>query len=52
ISTLVTEGFVAHDLSIGEEVLVMVVVLCHLGNSPMHAKILNTMSPATTLTPC
>lgn len=30
----------------------MVVVLCHLGDSPMHAEICNTMNPAITLTPC
>lgn len=30
----------------------MVVALCHLGDSPMHAEVSNTMNPAGTLTPC
>ncbi|KAH9813949.1 hypothetical protein DFH28DRAFT_1170063 [Melampsora americana] len=43
---------VVDNLNLGEEVLVVPVVLCHLGNSPMHAEICNTTNPANTLTPC
>lgn len=50
--TLANEGFVAWDSAVGEEVTVMVVVLCFLGDSPMHAEISNTKIPGTTLTPC
>lgn len=45
-------GFFAYDHISGGEVLVMVVVLFHLGDSPMHAEISNTTNPANTLTPC
>ncbi|KAH9819229.1 hypothetical protein DFH28DRAFT_1080489 [Melampsora americana] len=34
------------------EVLVMTVVLCHLGDSPMHAEITNTLNPSSSLSPC
>jgi hypothetical protein len=30
----------------------MVVPLCHLGDSPMHAEITNTTNPSVTLNPC
>lgn len=30
----------------------MLVVLCHLGDSPMHAEISNTVNPTITLNPC
>ncbi|KAH9812927.1 hypothetical protein DFH28DRAFT_1129296 [Melampsora americana] len=49
---LVSEGFVAFDHSIDAEVFVMTVVLCHLGDSPMHAEVTNTMMPTNSLTPC
>lgn len=45
-------GFIAYGETLGKDVLVMVVVLCHLGDSPMHAEICNTTNPANTLTPC
>ncbi|KAH9808376.1 hypothetical protein DFH28DRAFT_910112, partial [Melampsora americana] len=45
-------GFVTYDHAAGTDVLVMVVVLCHLGDSPMHAEVSNTTNPANTLTPC
>ena len=32
--------------------MVMAVSLFHLGDSPMHAEISNTLNPANTLTPC
>ncbi|KAH9823863.1 hypothetical protein DFH28DRAFT_921384 [Melampsora americana] len=43
---------VVDNLNLGEEVLVVPVVLCHLGDLPMHAEICNTTNPAYTLTPC
>ncbi|KAH9810780.1 hypothetical protein DFH28DRAFT_1131520 [Melampsora americana] len=52
IDQLSTEGFDAFDLSSGQEIMVMVVVLCHLGDSRMHAEICNTTNPANTLAPC
>ncbi|KAH9821040.1 hypothetical protein DFH28DRAFT_1190561 [Melampsora americana] len=47
-----TSGFSAYDHTLGKEVLVMAVSLFHLGDSPMHAEISNTLNPANTLTPC
>ncbi|KAH9810453.1 hypothetical protein DFH28DRAFT_1132268 [Melampsora americana] len=47
-----SNGFHAYDHLSGTDVLVMVVTLCHLGDSPMHAEISNTTNPANTLTPC
>ncbi|KAH9818305.1 hypothetical protein DFH28DRAFT_888068, partial [Melampsora americana] len=52
LNTLGTEGFITYDESIKKEVLVMVVPLCHLGDSPMHAEITNTTNPSVTLNPC
>lgn len=52
INQLSTEGFTAFDISSGQEIMVMVVVLCHLGDLPMHAEICNTTNPANTLAPC
>ncbi|KAH9812707.1 hypothetical protein DFH28DRAFT_1061525, partial [Melampsora americana] len=52
LNNLITEGFVAYDEKIQKEVFVMTVVLCHLGDSPMHAEVTNTMNPTTSLTPC
>ncbi|KAG0140822.1 hypothetical protein CROQUDRAFT_688866, partial [Cronartium quercuum f. sp. fusiforme G11] len=49
---LSTKGFEAIDCESNEKVLVMVVMLCHMGDSPMHAEITNTMNPATALAPC
>ncbi|KAH9810567.1 hypothetical protein DFH28DRAFT_1131965 [Melampsora americana] len=47
-----SEGFLTYDYASGKEVLVIAVVLCHLGDGPMHAEISNTTNPANTLTPC
>ncbi|KAH9811554.1 hypothetical protein DFH28DRAFT_1178981 [Melampsora americana] len=47
-----TNGFFAYDHSLGKDVMVMAVALFHLGDSPMHAEISNTLNPANTLTPC
>ncbi|KAH9810698.1 hypothetical protein DFH28DRAFT_1131780 [Melampsora americana] len=52
INELGRNGFTTYDHSLGTEVCAMVMVLCHLGDSPMHAKICNTTNPANTLTPC
>ncbi|KAH9811918.1 hypothetical protein DFH28DRAFT_931583 [Melampsora americana] len=52
INVLGRDGFTAYDHLLGQEVMAMVVVLCHLGDSPMHAEICNTKNPANTLTPC
>lgn len=51
-SDLMTEGFVAYDHKSQSEVLVMATVLCHLGDSPMHAEVTNTMNPTSSLSPC
>ncbi|KAG0138984.1 hypothetical protein CROQUDRAFT_55407 [Cronartium quercuum f. sp. fusiforme G11] len=47
-----TEGFEVYDARSDSKVLVMMVVLCHLGDSPMHAEIWNTVNPTMTLNPC
>ncbi|KAH9813011.1 hypothetical protein DFH28DRAFT_1128957 [Melampsora americana] len=52
INVLGRDGFTAYNHLLGQEVMAMVVVLCHLGDSPMHAEICNTKNPANTLTPC
>ncbi|KAH9822967.1 hypothetical protein DFH28DRAFT_1048547 [Melampsora americana] len=52
INDLGRNGFTTYDHSLGTDVCAMVSVLCHLGDSPMHAEISNTTNPANTLTPC
>ncbi|KAH9814752.1 hypothetical protein DFH28DRAFT_1127261 [Melampsora americana] len=52
LNKLLENGCVTYDHAIGEDVLTMVVPLCHLGDSPMHAKLTNTMNPANTPSPC
>ncbi|KAH9815113.1 hypothetical protein DFH28DRAFT_1221255 [Melampsora americana] len=52
LNDLSENGCVTYDHAIGEDVLTMVVPLCHLGDSPMHAELTNTMNPANTLSPC
>ncbi|KAH9807163.1 hypothetical protein DFH28DRAFT_1152885 [Melampsora americana] len=52
INDLGRKGFTAYDHTLGTEVCAMVMVLCHVGDSPMHAEICNTTNPANTLTPC
>ncbi|KAH9816224.1 hypothetical protein DFH28DRAFT_1082002 [Melampsora americana] len=52
INELGQNGFVTYDHLLGEDVCAMVVVLAHLGDSPMHAEICNTTNPENTLTPC
>lgn len=51
-SELSKDGFVCYDQSIGDDVLAFPWILCHLGDSPMHAEITNTNNPSTTLNPC
>ncbi|KAH9812611.1 hypothetical protein DFH28DRAFT_1177059 [Melampsora americana] len=45
-------GFRAFDCSVQKDVLVIPFVLCHMGDSPMHAEISNTTNPSGTLSPC
>ncbi|KAH9807689.1 hypothetical protein DFH28DRAFT_1202846, partial [Melampsora americana] len=45
-------GFCAYDCSVQKDVLVIPFILCHMGDSPMHAEISNTTNPSGTLTPC
>ncbi|KAH9822651.1 hypothetical protein DFH28DRAFT_1049925 [Melampsora americana] len=52
LNKLTAEGFVAYDHKAESEVFVMTTILCHLGDSPMHAEVTNTMNPTTSLTPC
>ncbi|KAH9811046.1 hypothetical protein DFH28DRAFT_1131415 [Melampsora americana] len=52
LNRLGTDGLVAYDHHTGSEVLVIPLVLCHLGDSPMHAEVSNTMNPTSSLTPC
>jgi hypothetical protein len=46
------EGFEAYDISIGQPVLVMSMMLFFLADSPMHAEITNTPIPGASLNPC
>ncbi|KAH9820336.1 hypothetical protein DFH28DRAFT_1079753 [Melampsora americana] len=52
INDLSINGFVAYNHLLDTGVLVMTVVLCHLGDSPMHTEITNTMNPSSSLSPC
>ncbi|OAV97413.1 hypothetical protein PTTG_00144, partial [Puccinia triticina 1-1 BBBD Race 1] len=45
-------GFDAYDVSIGQPVLVMSMMLFFLGDSPMHAEITNIPVPGASLNPC
>ncbi|OAV89008.1 hypothetical protein, variant [Puccinia triticina 1-1 BBBD Race 1] len=47
LNALGTTGFVAHDVALDTEVLIMSVILCFQGDSPMHAKVTNTTLPNT-----
>ncbi|KAI9627287.1 hypothetical protein KEM48_009913 [Puccinia striiformis f. sp. tritici PST-130] len=40
-----TIGYPAYDISLGQHVWVMSVVLCFLADSPMHAEVTNTPNP-------
>ncbi|EFP84986.2 uncharacterized protein PGTG_11155 [Puccinia graminis f. sp. tritici CRL 75-36-700-3] len=52
LNVLSTEGFQAYDAGLQQDVLVMTMVLCFLGDSPMHAEIANTPMPSVSLNPC
>ncbi|KAH9815167.1 hypothetical protein DFH28DRAFT_1107682 [Melampsora americana] len=45
-------GFCAYDCSVQKDVLVIPFILCHMGDSPMHAEIFNPTNPSGTLSPC
>ncbi|KNZ52577.1 hypothetical protein VP01_3516g2 [Puccinia sorghi] len=45
-------GFVSYDAKLGKDVLDITMVLCFLGDSPMHAGIKNTPIPSSSLNPC
>ncbi|KAH9440900.1 hypothetical protein Pst134EB_029552 [Puccinia striiformis f. sp. tritici] len=45
-------GFEAYDVTTGQPVLVMSMMLCFLADSPMHAEITNTPVPGASLNPC
>ncbi|KAA1076465.1 hypothetical protein PGT21_007921 [Puccinia graminis f. sp. tritici] len=49
---LQTEGVVAYDSSISEEVLVTSFLLCFLADTPMHAEITSTVMPANARSQC
>jgi hypothetical protein len=51
-SEMTLEGFEAYDISIGQPVLVMSMMLFFLADSPMHAEITNTPVPGASLNPC
>jgi hypothetical protein len=52
ISDVATNGFPAYDCKLGENVLIMSVVLAFLANSPMHAEVTSTPMPAVSNNPC
>ncbi|KAH9815245.1 hypothetical protein DFH28DRAFT_840096, partial [Melampsora americana] len=41
-----------YDHQTESNVLIMAVIMCHLGDSPMHAEVTNTLNPTVLLTPC
>ena len=51
-SHLSQDGFWAYDAGLKSEVLVMMMVFCFLGNTPMHAEITNTPMPSSSLNLC
>lgn len=52
ISDLAANGLIAYDQASKKRILVVPWVLCHLGDSPMHAEISNTPNPSQALNPC
>ncbi|KAH9449893.1 hypothetical protein Pst134EA_026610 [Puccinia striiformis f. sp. tritici] len=52
LNDISTNGFVAYDSIIGQEVLVMTSTLSFLADSPMHAEITNTHVPGNALNSC
>ncbi|KNZ48692.1 hypothetical protein VP01_547g1, partial [Puccinia sorghi] len=52
INLMATDGFTAYDITLNQEVLIYLVVLCFLDNSPIHAEVTNTPKPGAALNPC
>ncbi|PLW22410.1 hypothetical protein PCASD_13465 [Puccinia coronata f. sp. avenae] len=52
MNELATEGVVAYDSGLNKNVLLMSVVLCFQGDSPMHAEITSTPVPGVALHAC
>ncbi|OAV89717.1 hypothetical protein PTTG_28591 [Puccinia triticina 1-1 BBBD Race 1] len=52
LNDMTLNGCVAFDCELQQEVCVTTVVLCFLGDSPMHAEITNTPLPGAALNPC
>ncbi|POW03734.1 hypothetical protein PSTT_10890 [Puccinia striiformis] len=52
INELSQEGCIAYDASLEEEVLMVVLPLCFLADSPMAAEVTNTPNPGSSNNPC
>ncbi|KAA1077768.1 hypothetical protein PGT21_019355 [Puccinia graminis f. sp. tritici] len=52
MNDLATFGHLAHDYELDQEVLIMSVVLCFQGDSPMHAEVTSTHLPNASLNCC
>ncbi|KAA1111013.1 hypothetical protein PGT21_035677 [Puccinia graminis f. sp. tritici] len=52
MNDLATGGHVAYDYELGQDVLIMSVVLCFQGDSPMHAEVTCTHMPNASLNSC
>ncbi|OAV96041.1 hypothetical protein PTTG_02286 [Puccinia triticina 1-1 BBBD Race 1] len=52
MNLIARQGFTAYDSRLDEDVLVMSIVLCFQGDSPMHAEVTNTFVPNVCLNPC
>ncbi|KAI9624273.1 hypothetical protein KEM48_009014 [Puccinia striiformis f. sp. tritici PST-130] len=52
INKVSQEGYVAYDALLEEEVLMVVVPLCFLADSPMAAEVTNTPNPGSSNNPC
>ncbi|OAV86637.1 hypothetical protein PTTG_29796, partial [Puccinia triticina 1-1 BBBD Race 1] len=52
LNDITKDGYFAYDCELQQEVLVSTVVLCFLGDSPMHAEVTNTPLPGAALNPC
>jgi hypothetical protein len=49
---MATDGFVAYDSTIHQQVHVMTSIMCFTADSPMHAEITNTHVPGNSLNSC
>jgi hypothetical protein len=49
---MTANGFTALDYELKTEVLVHSIIICFLGDSPMHAEVTNTPMPGSSLNPC